>query len=161
MDSLKVLEYKCCPWLDLEGQPPFAPFSMKFCFLNVGSLPHTCLPSPVPDPAEEQSFKSPFASCKVFKSGIGLLLELVEFSLKCHEDTLELVRIQTWAVIWAQGVERNSTGFAKPSPFGPCHCRGCQPHQGLLHSALLCQTCGFPVHILISLQRKRNGKVNR
>lgn len=112
------MEYKCCPWLDLEGQPPFAPFSMKFCFLNVGSLPHTWLPSPVPDPvmgmvgAEEQSLKSPLASCKVFKSGIGLLLELVEFPLKCHEETLELVRIQTWAVIWAQRVERNSTGFA-------------------------------------------------
>lgn len=128
MDSLKVLECKCCLWLDLEGQPLFAPFSMKFCFLNVGSLPHTWLPSPVPDlvmgmmGAEEQSLKSSLASCEVFKSGIGLLLELVEFPLKCHEETLELVGIQTWAVIWAQQVEQNSTGFAKPSPFGPCHC---------------------------------------
>lgn len=69
---------------------------MKFCS-------HACLLSPVPAlvmGVMKSSLKSPLASHKVFRTGIGLLLELVEFPFKCHE--LELVRIWTRAVIWTR-----------------------------------------------------------
>jgi len=114
-------------------------------------------PSQVPDlvmgvmGAGEQSLKSTLASHKVFRIGIGLLLELFEFPSKCHEQSLELVRIWTWAVIWTHRAEQNSAEFAKPPPFAPRCCRGHQPHWGQSHSALLCQICVFSRHILILL----------
>lgn len=113
MGSLKVLEHGYCPRLDLAGQhqaPAFCSFQHEVLLFKRKEPVPRLAPQPSASPggavgvtgAAGQSLKSPLARRKVFETGIGLLSELVEFPFNSPEQSLELGRVQTWAVVWTQ-----------------------------------------------------------